>query len=413
MKVKSDFSNAIGAILNPILEAREGGDAAGVWKLVDKIEKEFDSHTFKTGVDLLLSRQGITWTANERRTFDEEGIGLGSYAAYNHVGFLDIFQFKSDRRLEKQRVFTQGMDKVFMAVLHDATPLKNGTEVSSLANRGALRLNTAVTRIDPTHLDEDGNNKPRVYLRDSKTGEDLPPEVFDKVAFAGGMWEADALGLLNFTSPEIAAAARNANKEPAIKLSFTVPAAEFDAATSFGNFQLGSPSQQLYVFPRSEGSDVQKLQVYSLGNNARACENYTAEQFRDLLVSTLEAPEKKSTVAGDPVEKAEHTGLAQLIRKHTAEPGSMEYDPWAKAAHIHTAFKMDLPNQRDNSRILESAATYQQDNLIMSNEMWARDGSGFITMFVPAVMAGNLAESVGGTQAPNSAYAHARSTQST
>jgi len=37
--------------------------------------------------------------------------------------------------------------------------------------------------------------------------------------------------------------------------------------------------------------------------------------------------------------------------------------------------------------------------------------SGFITTYVPAVLAGNLAESVGGTHAPDSAYAHAMATK--
>ena len=406
-QVRADVKLALGSVLQPILEAREAGNPAKLWTRNLDVEKKFDGHTFRTGLETLLREHGIVWNEDQWKTFGDSGIGVGGYKAYEQTGFLEMFGFRADKRIDDHVYFPKGIEKVFETLLHNDDPLQDGTPVTSLAQQGALHLNTEITHIDDTNKDVNGNPKPVVTFVNKLDGSTWK-KAYDHVAFTGGPFEAEKKGFLRLTTASISAAAVRAQGEPATKLGFTVPADRFEELGLPENFQLHNATQQVYVMPRTEGSDVRKVLVYGLGENANRTAEMSDRQMLKLLLNGLRDPGRRGDEISGPQElKTKLTQAADLFEEATRNQ-DLIYQQWSKADNIHTAFKMDRAGHRENSAKLEKTLTHVQNGVAMGNEMWVRQG-GFISGAVQAAatMAGAFAHAFGGTQAPNSAFDHA------
>lgn len=391
-KVEEDYSKAMGALLKPMRDARDAGDTARFRELYDDAKKRFDPHNFKDGVELLLKDQGIKWTDKHWEMFGAVGVGVGGYKGYFNTGFLEEMRFLVDERLEKHQMIINGADEPLRMMIKDDKGLPEGR--TSLEEQKAIKLNAPVTDID---------------LKDGKyhlKAEGQEEKDFDTMFFAAGPKVAINLGLTKqpeggerILPVELSTAIENANIVGATKMAMTVPADEFHPETLPKNLQSTAEFQQLYLHPPAkEGNSAVIYLSYTLGDNAKKVEGKSKEEQIETLIKTLRDSAK---IDPETKESKELTNLANLIEKHK---GRASYTHWTEVKTQGGAFKMDAPDQLDNSRALY-AQTLEGNgkgayfiNEQMTNE--AGFASGALAAAVNAVQ--DVVLKHGGTLPPNS-----------
>lgn len=400
-KVAEDVRKAMDEVLLlPIREARDAGNTAKFRELCDAAKEKFDGHTFRSGLATLLGEQGIQWNDKEWQTFNAVGIGVGGYEGYNGTGFLEEFRFIVDERLEGHQALENGPDAPLYEILKDENDLPAGIE--SLEKQQAVRLGIEVKGIDKKE------GQYHVTYLDKNTGTENT-EKYDELFFAAGPREAVALGLTNpvkpgsepMVSPEFATALEKANVVGATKMILKVPQAVLAEGNVPGNIQGSKLFQQSYVVPPfgdSENSTV--YWSYTLGDNASKVVGIPSEQQLEMYANTLRS------VASQRPDSPRSKGVANLADiLEKADPSQGSSTHWSLEKHYHGAFKMDEPNQLNNTRELFKGPLTIGDGAIFINEENTAEG-GFASGAIAAAINGvqQLVKRHGGTLPPNSPF---------
>ena len=403
VKVKADYNKAMGALLDPVMAARAACDAVKLHALCDAVICRFDKHTFQSGLNELLSDQGIQWTMREWDVFGAIGIGVGGYEGYYTTGFLEEFRFLADQRLEDHVFLPGGANSVLHAVVND-TPSNART---SLADQGAIRLETEVVRIVRKSVASpglDGAGSYDVTMLDKRKGT-TTTETFTEVVFAAGPSEAIRLGLTGpqpgsepLMPDDLAMAMRRANLVGATKLAVKVPLSAFSGLDLPNNIQSSQPFQQVYVLPAVKGATSRTIFLsYQLGDNATKTAAMDGQQQFELFVNII-----RNAALRDP----ENPAYAKLGRfADVLEMGKvrLEFAAWSQEKHFGGAFKMDRPMQAGNTQCLWRSTLSPRNGAIFLNEMMTAEG-GFASGAVSAAINGvqQFIVKNGGTLPPNS-----------
>ena len=426
-KVRADYTKAMGALLDPILAARAAADAVALRALCDAAIRRFDKHTFQSGMNELLSDQGIQWSMREWDVFGAIGIGVGGYEGYYTTGFLEEFRFLADQRLEDHVFLPGGANSVLEAIVRDTPPCGTRT---SLADLGAIRLETEVVRIvrHPAAPHGQGGGggstgfRYEVTMHDKRRGT-TTTETFSEVVFAAGPSEAIRLGLTGpqpgsepIMPDDLAMAMRRANLVGATKLAVKVPLAAFAGLDLPNNIQSSQPFQQVYVLPPVDGATSRTIFLsYQLGDNATKTAAMDGHQQFALFVSII-----RNAALREPGNPA-YAKLGHFADVLERGKERLEFEAWSQEKHFGGAFKMDRPLQVGNTRRLWASTlskdgatratgekTEESENAappgaIFVNEMLTAEG-GFASGAVSAAINGVQQFIVrnGGTLPPNS-----------
>ena|GEM_PF-3387182 len=383
-------------LLAPIREARDAGDTARFRELCDDAKQKFDSHTFQSGLKELLKEKGITWNKDEWRTFGATGIGVGGYSGYFSTGFLEEFRFLADERLEDHVALVDGADAPLYKVIEDSDDLPEGAV--SLAEQNAIQLNAEVTSIKKV------DGKYQVTWLD-KTSEKTKTEQYDELFFAGGPREAVRLGLTGpqegsepLLPDDFAAAVKDARVVPATKMAVKIAADLLEDRQLPGNVQADELFQQSYVVPARDGGAV-VYPSYTLGDNSTKVAGMTGREQMDLFIQTL-----RNVASRDP-ENPSHKKLADLADVVEQSREGIAYTHWGLERHQWGAFKMDGPDQLDNTRTLYAALLRMSDGAIAIGEELTFEG-GFASGALASATHGvqQFVRRQGGTLPPNSPY---------
>ncbi|MDR6409160.1 flavin monoamine oxidase family protein [Paraburkholderia terricola] len=353
-KVAHDIQRAmIDPFFKPIDEARKAGDTAEVRRLWDKAKKDFDSHSFRSGVDQLLAEQGIEWTEEEWQTFGAVGIGVGGYKGYSDIGFLEEARFVSDGRLKDHVGLKEGADAPLYKLVADREGLPEG--VGSLEDKQVIKLNTEVTEIRKV------DGKYRVSVLDKTTGK-TDEKVYDELLFSGSPREALRLGLhapAPGTEPmlpdEFVAALKNANLVSATKAGFGIAVGSIRADELPANIQTDEFYQQVYMMLQPDGTGA-VYSEYAQGKNADKAVGMTVEDRRDGFIKLL-----RSVASREP-DNPEYQKIGKLADLVEANRDRFFYTNWAEERHVWAAFKMDAPGDLENSRRLYGFLTERHDD---------------------------------------------------
>lgn len=361
-QVKSDFDKAMGSLTQPMRDARDAGDTAKFRELCEAAKNRFDPFTFKEGVEHLLKENGIHWDDKHWETFGAVGIGVGGYKGYYNTGFLEEMRFLVDERLENHQLLVDGADEPLKRMIADTAGLPPGRQ--SLQAQGAIRLNAPAMGVEKTTNETTGKDEYRVSWKEN--GE-TKTETYDEVFFAASPKIATQLGLTkqgegSLVSAELAVALDSVNIVGATKMTMTVPADEFHPEALPKNLQSTAEFQQLYLHaPAKEGDNAVIYLSYTLGDNAKKVEGKTKKEQIENLVGTL----RESAKRAEPEDGAKLRNLADLIDKHWE--ARSHYTHWAEVPTQGGAFKMDAPNDLDNTRTLY-ANTLKSSGLHFINE---------------------------------------------
>ncbi|PTQ95214.1 monoamine oxidase [Paraburkholderia sp. GV068] len=383
-------------LLAPIREARDAGDTARFRELCDDAKQKFDSHTFQSGLKELLKEKGITWNKDEWRTFGATGIGVGGYSGYFSTGFLEEFRFLADERLEDHVALVDGADAPLYKVIEDSDDLPEGAV--SLAEQNAIQLNAEVTSIKKV------DGKYQVTWLD-KTSKETKTAEYDELFFAGGPREAVRLGLTGpqegsepLLPDDFAAAVKDARVVPATKMAVKIAADLLEDRQLPGNVQADELFQQSYVVPARDGGAV-VYPSYTLGDNSTKVAGMTGREQMDLFIQTL-----RNVASRDP-ENPSHKKLADLADVVEQSREGIAYTHWGLERHQWGAFKMDGPDQLDNTRTLYAALLRMSDGAIAIGEELTFEG-GFASGALASATHGvqQFVRRQGGTLPPNSPY---------
>ncbi|ALE59456.1 FAD-dependent oxidoreductase [Paraburkholderia sp. RL17-368-BIF-A] len=383
-------------LLAPIREARDAGDTARFRELCDDAKQKFDSHTFQSGLKELLKEKGITWNKDEWRTFGATGIGVGGYSGYFSTGFLEEFRFLADERLEDHVALVDGADAPLYKVIEDSDDLPEGAV--SLAEQNAIQLNAEVTSIKKV------DGKYQVTWLD-KTSKKTKTAEYDELFFAGGPREAVRLGLTGpqegsepLLPDDFAAAVKDARVVPATKMAVKIAADLLEDRQLPGNVQADELFQQSYVVPARDGGAV-VYPSYTLGDNSTKVAGMTGREQMDLFIQTL-----RNVASRDP-ENPSHKKLADLADVVEQSREGIAYTHWGLERHQWGAFKMDGPDQLDNTRTLYAALLRMSDGAIAIGEELTFEG-GFASGALASATHGvqQFVRRQGGTLPPNSPY---------
>lgn len=383
-------------LLAPIREARDAGDTARFRELCDDAKQKFDSHTFQSGLKELLNEKGITWNKDEWRTFGATGIGVGGYSGYFSTGFLEEFRFLADERLEDHVALVDGADAPLYKVIEDSDDLPQGAV--SLAEQNAIQLNAEVTSIKKV------DGKYQVTWLD-KTSKETKTAEYDELFFAGGPREAVRLGLTGpqegsepLLPDDFAAAVKDARVVPATKMAVKIAADLLEDRQLPGNVQADELFQQSYVVPARDGGAV-VYPSYTLGDNSTKVAGMTGREQMDLFIQTL-----RNVASRDP-ENPSHKKLADLADVVEQSRDGIAYTHWGLERHQWGAFKMDGPDQLDNTRTLYAALLRMSDGAIAIGEELTFEG-GFASGALASATHGvqQFVRRQGGTLPPNSPY---------
>ena len=383
-------------LLAPIREARDAGDTARFRELCDDAKQKFDSHTFQSGLKELLNEKGITWNKDEWRTFGATGIGVGGYSGYFSTGFLEEFRFLADERLEDHVALVDGADAPLYKVIEDSDDLPEGAV--SLAEQNAIQLNAEVTSIKKV------DGKYQVTWLD-KTSKETKTAEYDELFFAGGPREAVRLGLTGpqegsepLLPDDFAAAVKDARVVPATKMAVKIAADLLEDRQLPGNVQADELFQQSYVVPARDGGAV-VYPSYTLGDNSTKVAGMTGREQMDLFIQTL-----RNVASRDP-ENPSHKKLADLADVVEQSREGIAYTHWGLERHQWGAFKMDGPDQLDNTRTLYAALLRMSDGAIAIGEELTFEG-GFASGALASATHGvqQFVRRQGGTLPPNSPY---------
>lgn len=383
-------------LLAPIREARDAGDTARFRELCDDAKQKFDSHTFQSGLKDLLNEKGITWNKDEWRTFGATGIGVGGYSGYFSTGFLEEFRFLADERLEDHVALVDGADAPLYKVIEDSDDLPQGAV--SLAEQNAIQLSAEVTSIKKV------DGKYQVTWLD-KTSKETKTAEYDELFFAGGPREAVRLGLTGpqegsepLLPDDFAAAVKDARVVPATKMAVKIAADLLEDRQLPGNVQADELFQQSYVVPARDGGAV-VYPSYTLGDNSTKVAGMTGREQMDLFIQTL-----RNVASRDP-ENPSHKKLADLADVVEQSRDGIAYTHWGLERHQWGAFKMDGPDQLDNTRTLYAALLRMSDGAIAIGEELTFEG-GFASGALASATHGvqQFVRRQGGTLPPNSPY---------
>ncbi|MFM0691601.1 FAD-dependent oxidoreductase [Paraburkholderia graminis] len=383
-------------LLAPIREARDAGDTARFRELCDDAKQKFDSHTFQSGLKELLKEKGITWNKDEWRTFGATGIGVGGYSGYFSTGFLEEFRFLADERLEDHVALVDGADAPLYKVIEDSDDLPEGAV--SLAEQNAIQLNAEVTSIKKV------DGKYQVTWLD-KTSKETKTAEYHELFFAGGPREAVRLGLTGpqegsepLLPDDFAAAVKDARVVPATKMAVKIAADLLEDRQLPGNVQADELFQQSYVVPARDGGAV-VYPSYTLGDNSTKVAGMTGREQMDLFIQTL-----RNVASRDP-ENPSHKKLADLADVVEQSREGIAYTHWGLERHQWGAFKMDGPDQLDNTRTLYAALLRMSDGAIAIGEELTFEG-GFASGALASATHGvqQFVRRQGGTLPPNSPY---------
>ncbi|QJQ03646.1 FAD-dependent oxidoreductase [Herbaspirillum rubrisubalbicans] len=385
-------------LLAPIRAARDAADTALFRELCDAAKKKFDSHNFRSGLDTLLKEKGIEWNQKEWQTFGATGIGVGGYEGYYNTGFLEEMRFLADERLEGHVALVDGADAPLYAVLNDTEDLPEGAQ--SLQQQQAIRLGVEVTGIKK----KDG--KYYVSSLDKQT-QKVSVESYDELFFAGGPREAVRLGLTGpqegseaLMPEEFANAMEKANVVGATKMAIKIAKDLMSGVELPGNVQASKLFQQSYLVPALPGSDNAVFYPsYTLGDNATKVAGMSGDEQLNNYIRTLR--DIASQNPGDAV----HQKLKNLADVVEQSKQRISYTHWSLTKHQYGAFKMDAPNQLDNTRVLFGALLKMSDGAIFINEENTAEG-GFASGAVAAAING-LQQMVlrrGGSVPPHSPF---------
>lgn len=400
-KVRTDFKVAMNSLMKPIRDARDAGDTAKFRELCEKMKKDYDPLDFEDAVKDLLAKNHIEWTPKHWETFGAVGMGVGGYKGYYSTGSLEEFRFEADERLEDHKMIVDGADEPLRQMVADRTGLPSGTQ--SLAEQNAIRLNIPVTDIEK----KDGK-----YHVTSNGPDGVKTEVYDEVFFGAGARVAVNLGMTRMKdgaepllSTEMAARVEQANIVGATKMTMTVPADEFNLDDLPKNVQSTAPFQQLYLQPPSkEGNSAVIYLSYTLGDNAKKVEGVSQQdQVRGLVTALREGAARNP----EAKESRELVNLADLIDKyggiHEGNENRVHYTHWTNVPTQEGAFKMDAPNDLENTRALFAETRKSTSGLHLINEEMTAEGgfaSGPLAAAVNAVQ--NMVKRRGGTLPANS-----------
>ncbi|WP_027798631.1 flavin monoamine oxidase family protein [Paraburkholderia dilworthii] len=383
-------------LLAPIREARDAGDTARFRELCDDAKKKFDSHTFQSGLKALLKEKGITWNKEEWRTFGATGIGVGGYSGYFSTGFLEEFRFLADERLEDHVALVDGADAPLYKMIEDSDDLPEGAV--SLAEQNAIQLNAEVTSIKKV------DGKYHVTWLD-KTTKETKTAQYDELFFAGGPREAVRLGLTGpqagsepLLPEDFAAAVKDARVVGATKMAVKIAADLMEDRELPGNVQADELFQQSYLVKGKDGSAV-FYPSYTLGDNATKVAGMSDREQMDLYIRTL-----RDVASRDPDNPA-HQKLANLADVVEQSREGIAYTHWGLERHQYGAFKMDGPDQLDNTRTLYKALLRMSDGAIAIGEELTFEG-GFASGALASATHGvqQFVRRQGGKLPPNSPY---------
>lgn len=398
-KVAQDVLQAMTEpLLAPIRAARDASDTALFRELCDAAKKKFDSHNFRSGFEALLQEKGIKWDPKEWQTFGATGIGVGGYEGYYNTGFLEEMRFLVDERLEGHVALVDGADAPLHALLKDTEELPEGAQ--SLAEQNAVQLGIEVTGIKKI------DGKYHVSSLDKAT-QQVTTASYDELFFAGGPREAVRLGLTGpqegsepLMPEEFANAMEKANVVGATKMAIKIAKELMTGLPLPGNVQASKLFQQSYLVPPLPGSDNAVFYPsYTLGDNATKVSGMSGAEQLDKYIETLR--NVASQHPGDPA----HQKLKNLADVVEQSKGRISYTHWSLSKHQYGAFKMDAPNQLDNTRVLFGALLKMSDGAIFINEENTAEG-GFASGAVAAAING-LQQMVlrrGGTVPANSPF---------
>ncbi|MFS2139760.1 flavin monoamine oxidase family protein [Duganella sp. Dugasp56] len=378
-KIAQDLELALNtSLLKPIRDARDAGDIATFRRLCDEAKKKFDPLNFESGIKQLLKESGVEWNEEEQKTFGSVGIGVGGYKGYYKVGFLEELRFLVDERLEHHVGLLQGADEPLRRVVADADGVENG----SLEDQGAIKVNTEVTKIAKK------DDKYHVTYTDP-TSKEPKTEVYDELFFAGGPHAAKELKLTSeiegpgaLMSPELAHAINSANLVGATKMAIKIPNSEIAGLELPGNLQGDKLFQQSYFLKPAPGGSHHVLYTsYTLGTNSDKVLGQSAEDQLKTYIATLRES------AGQNPDDPAHKKLANLATLVENNMENVMYTHWSEKKHFGGAFKMDAPNDLDNTRALFSEPFKGNDGAIFIGEEHTAEG-GFASGAVASAIHG-------------------------
>ena len=361
-QVKDDFTRAMGSLTGPMRDARDAGDTARFLELSKAAKEKFDPMTFREGVERLLKDNGIAWDEQHWETFGAVGIGVGGYKGYYNTGFLEEMRFLVDERLEGHQMLIDGADEPLRRMIADTEGLPQG--VASLQEQGTIKLNSPATNVEKTP-----EGKYQVTWNDE--GKGLRTETYDEVFFAASPKIAVRMGMTQdrpdgrLVPEEIATALESVNIVGATKMTMTVPAEEFHPDELPKNVQSTEEFQQLYLQPPAkDGNSAVIYLSYTLGDNAKKVEGKSKEeQIHNLLAALRSAAARETT---DPDQATRLLNLAALIDRHWEKRS--HYTHWSEVETQGGAFKMDAPNDLENTRKLFANTLHSSDGLHFINE---------------------------------------------
>lgn len=385
-KVTNDVNAALTQhLLAPIKAARDAGDSATFRELCDKVKKEFDGRTFRAGLEHLLKGQGIEWGPAEWETFHATGIGVGGYSGYMGTSFLEEFRFLVDERLDGHRQLLDGADAPLNKLTADKEGLPPG--VMSLDEQKAIECNVEITGIKKV----DGRYEVSSLNKLTQKSETA---AYDDLVFAAGPAEAKRLGLTGHQEgsealmpEEFGKAMESANIVGATKLAIKIAQDLLTAgATPPGNLQTTAQFQQSYLTPPMPGSKNAVLYAsYTLGDNAPKMAGIPPDEQLNNFVKKLRDVASQPT--DNDADAATYDGLKALADAVEKSKDKFSYVHWGLEKHFGGAFKMDEPNQLNNTRELWSALLKMTDGAIFINEENTFEG-GFASGAVAAAING-------------------------
>ncbi len=403
-KVAADVNAAlVETMLLPVTAARDAGNTAEFRELCDKYKEEFDGKTFAAGLESLLEKQGIKWSEEEWDVFRATGIGVGGYGGYMGTGFLEEFRFLVDERLEGHQQLLGGADAPLRKMIADEKGLPDGVE--SLEKQGAIQVNVEITGVKKI------DGRYHVSSLNKETNESST-DIYDEFVFAGGPTEAKRLGLTghqegseSLMPVEFGSAMEKANVVGATKLAIKVPKKFLGEHGQLpGNLQTNAQFQQSYLTPPMEGSDNAVWYTsYTLGDNAPKMAAIPPEEQLTNFVKKLRDVASQSPA--DQSDQAAYEGLRGIAYAVEQNKDRFSYAHWGLEKHFGGAFKMDEPNQLNNTRELWSALLKPTDGAIFINEENTFEG-GFASGAVAAAINGTQQFIVkhGGELPPNSPF---------
>jgi tryptophan 2-monooxygenase len=393
-QVEDEYNRVMDAFLAPLRQAREAGDTAAVQEFWKAARDKFDSHTYRSGLEMLLNRMDIKWSEEKWNVFGTRGTGVGGYRGYFPRGFLSVVRFLADKRLEDHEFMPAGSDRVLHALLDDRASLPEGWP--SLGEQRAIRTNAeylskrkerdgswTVTYLDKVTGRTMDTNVPAVVMA-------LPIPVLRRLN------ETAPDKISHFRSEEITAI-ETVNIDDAAKVMWPIPKERLEGKQIAMNIQASKMFAQVYVIPpNDESPDHYQIHAYPLGANAWRTHGYTAKDHIDGFIGTLKG------YKGNSPEDQMARLMGELLEP--VDMSDVRLTNWGDDRNFGGAFKMSAPYDQEHVDALWNMTLRPADPTILyaGDELTEEDGFSAGTIYTAVHATLNLLKANGAALPANS-----------